>query len=76
MKNIGSLLRLRLELHDRAANSHKYYQVVETREDVVEICWGRCLGRDSVGGTRTENKETAFDLIRQKQRKGYEVVSR
>jgi predicted DNA-binding WGR domain protein len=74
MKRMGNLLRLRLELHDRAANSHKYYQVVETRADNVEICWGRCLGRDSVGGTRTENREMALELIRQKERKGYAIV--
>jgi len=74
MKNLKSLLRIRCELHDEDANTHKYYQLVETRDDVVEICWGRCLGRDTVGGSRTEDKQTALKLLTQKQRKGYEQV--
>ena len=60
----------RLELHNVDKNSHKYYEFHKAG-NVYQIYWGRCLGRDTNGGHRTETADVAMELMRQKMRKGY-----
>ena len=64
----------RLELHDSAKNSHKYYEFNQDADGSIVIFWGRCLGHDSNGGQRREDREIAMKLLDQKLRKGYRVV--
>jgi predicted DNA-binding WGR domain protein len=65
---------MRLELHDRVKNSHKYYQLVEMEQGMVDISWGRCLGRDTSGGERLVDRDLANKLLQQKIKKGYKIV--
>lgn len=62
----------RLEYHK--GTSHKYYQF-RTEAEGVQITYGRCLGRDIVNGTRFVDIDTAEELMAQKQKKGYRIVS-
>jgi predicted DNA-binding WGR domain protein len=67
------MLNIRLELHDRSKNSHKYYmlQDIGKKTGMVLVRWGRCLGRDIINGEQIIEFAKAMDKLREKRRKGY-----
>lgn len=67
------MLNTRLELHDRSTNAHKYYMLQEIgkKTNMVLVRWGRCLGRDIIGGEQIIEFTQAMKKLKEKRRKGY-----
>lgn len=85
---MGNVIRKkRLEFHDTAKNSHKFYEVhlVEVDGDQLEVrtFWGRCRGYGG-GSARTQSKAVKYsqidalvafeDWVDKKEKKGYRLV--
>lgn len=83
-----TLRKKRLEFHNRAKNSHKFYEVhlVQRPDGMAEVrtYWGRCRGYGRCGSTQTQSKVVVYspidalvafeDWVYKKQKKGYELV--